>query len=305
MTMRFPDFTVGLGHRHRSVTVFPLFLTTPPAAVDYDLAHDVITRGGALVEEVNERGDVGRLRVVNNGPKALLFLEGEHLLGAKQNRIVNTTSLIPPRSKVSLPVSCVERGRWHDAGAHRFDPSACMAPAGLRRVVKASVTHSVVTNAGFVANQRGVWDCIAQGEARLGARSPTQALQDLFATHQQRLSGYTGTLGYVERACGVAMGIGPQVVSIDFFDRPTTCKRFWSRLLAGTALEALQEHDQLGSVDTREVHRAVADACRSRWIRTPAVGLGDEYRSRDTEQVAASALAVGGTFIHLSIAQGR
>lgn len=305
MTMRFPDFTVGLGHRHRSVTVFPLYLTTPPAPVDYELAHDVITRGGALVEEVNAQGDVGRLRVVNDGAKPILFLEGEQLLGAKQNRIVNTTTLVPPKSKLAMPVSCVERGRWRDDNGHRFQASFCMAPAGLRRVVKASVTRNVVTRAGFVADQHGVWGCIAQGEERLAAHSPTQALQDLFATNQQRLDGYTASLGYVDRACGVAMGIGPRVVSIDLFDRPSTCKRFWGRLLVGTALDALQEHDQLGSVDTREVHGAVAEACASRWVKTSAVGLGDEYRSRDTDRVAASALAVGGTFIHISIAQGR
>lgn len=305
MSMRFPDFTVGLGHRHRSVTVFPLFLSTPPAPVDYELAQEAITRGGALVDEVSPQGNVARLRVVNNSAKALLFLEGEHLLGAKQNRIVNTTTLVPHKSTLLLPVSCVERGRWQQGSGRRFDPSSCMAPAGLRRVVKASVTHNVVTRAGFVADQQGVWGCIAQREARLGVHSPTQALQDLFATQQQHLDGYTGSLGYVERACGVAMGVGPRVVSIDLFDRPSTCKHFWGRLLAGTALEALQEHDQLGSVDTREVHGVVADVCRSRWFRAPAVGLGDEYRSRDTTQVAASALAVQGAFVHISITQGR
>ncbi len=162
----------------------------------------------------------------------------------------------------------------------------------------------MITRAGFVADQQGVWSCIARGEQRLDARSPTQALQDLFQTNQQQLNGYTASLGYVERAAGVAMGIGPRVVSIDLFDKPSTCRRFWERLLVGTALDALQSSDQLGSVDTREVHGLVAAACASRWVKTDAVGLGDEFRSRETDVVAASALALNGTFIHVTIAQG-
>ena len=47
----------------------------------------------------------------------MLIFDGEELIGAKQNRIVNTTLLIGVGESV-LPVSCVEHGRWsHRAGA--------------------------------------------------------------------------------------------------------------------------------------------------------------------------------------------
>ncbi|MFN2489301.1 MAG: ARPP-1 family domain-containing protein [Actinomycetota bacterium] len=41
------------------------------------------------------------------------MLDGEHLQGARQSRIMNVTALLAPRSRVTLPVSCVEQGRWH------------------------------------------------------------------------------------------------------------------------------------------------------------------------------------------------
>lgn len=304
MSFRLPDFSVGLGHRHRSVTVFPLFAPAASSAVAYRLAADALSSGAAKVEEVSARGEVGRVRVVNGAPEPILFLEGEQLVGAKQDRILNTTTMLPPGSRTEVPVCCVERGRWRPE-SDRFAPASSMAPAGLRRVVKASVTRSAVACAGFAADQAGVWSFIERGERRLGGGSPTQALRDLYCTSGQRLQGFTSTLGYVQGATGVAMGVGPRVVSIDLFDKPATCRRFWERLLSGAALDALQGDDQLGCVDAREVKGLVREAFSSRWVRIDAVGMGEEHRSRETEGFAASALSVAGTFVHFSIVQGR
>ena len=52
------------------------------------------------------------LMVENKGDMRVLFIEGEELVGAKQNRILNTSILVPAKSKTKIPVSCVERGRW-------------------------------------------------------------------------------------------------------------------------------------------------------------------------------------------------
>ena len=52
------------------------------------------------------------LKVINKSEVMVLILDGEELVGAKQNRIVNTTILIPAKETVLIPVSCVEQGRW-------------------------------------------------------------------------------------------------------------------------------------------------------------------------------------------------
>jgi hypothetical protein len=43
--------------------------------------------------EVNETGSVPELKVINRSPEMVLLLDGEELVGAKQNRIVNITIL--------------------------------------------------------------------------------------------------------------------------------------------------------------------------------------------------------------------
>jgi ARG and Rhodanese-Phosphatase-superfamily-associated Protein domain len=40
--------------------------------------------------------------------------DGQELVGAKQNRVLNVTVLIEAESEVLLPLSCVEEGRWHE-----------------------------------------------------------------------------------------------------------------------------------------------------------------------------------------------
>ena len=46
------------------------------------------------------------------GGVRVLIPEGDELVGAKQNRTVNSTALIAADSELVLSVSCVERGRW-------------------------------------------------------------------------------------------------------------------------------------------------------------------------------------------------
>src|SRR6266446_5851626 len=48
----------------------------------------------ARVTEVSEAGSVPFLQVANGADRPLLLLDGEELIGAKQNRILNTTVLV-------------------------------------------------------------------------------------------------------------------------------------------------------------------------------------------------------------------
>jgi len=99
---------------HGGMTVFPVF--APPVAEE----HEYLTMSEAMedlgvlhITEISEAGDVPELMAVNNGKGAILMIDGELLVGAKQDRVVNTTILLPPESKTVIPVSCTEHGRWN------------------------------------------------------------------------------------------------------------------------------------------------------------------------------------------------
>src|ERR1700687_4860167 len=92
----FPGIRVGNSISHESLTVFPLF-TEPHGQVDYLLSDEAIQAGSVTVQEVSEGGSVPDLLVENSGDIRVLFLEGEELVGAKQNRILNTSVAPLPR----------------------------------------------------------------------------------------------------------------------------------------------------------------------------------------------------------------
>jgi hypothetical protein len=76
------------------------------------LLEEALSAGTFRVEELSESGSVPQVSVVNGGAQPVLILEGDELIGAKQNRVLNSSVLVAADSELVLPVSCVERGRW-------------------------------------------------------------------------------------------------------------------------------------------------------------------------------------------------
>ncbi len=102
---------IGAEQSYKNLAIYPVLS-------DYVIPFDYLTLDEAMSEdlievvEIDEGGSVPELRVINKSGKMVLILDGEELVGAKQNRIVNTTILIPAMETVVIPVSCVEEGRW-------------------------------------------------------------------------------------------------------------------------------------------------------------------------------------------------
>lgn len=117
MAVGFPSVRVGEPARCEALSIFPLF-DGALAPVEYVLSDEGIGSGAVCVEEVSEAGSVPDRLVENKGNIRVLFLEGEELIGAKQNRILNTSVLIAAGTKIKIPVSCVEQGRWRYRSRH-------------------------------------------------------------------------------------------------------------------------------------------------------------------------------------------
>jgi hypothetical protein len=298
MPVAVPKIRVGEPVRHRAISVFPLF-TDSNGGVDYRLSDEALADESLIVEEVSESGSVPELLVENKGDTLVLFIEGEELIGAKQNRILNTSVLIAAKSKVKIPVSCVEQGRW-GYRSRRFRSSGSHSPSRLRYALKRSVSGSTVIGRGHRSDQGEVWAHVQECLSSHDVASPTTAMSEAFEALEHRTSDYRDGLKYVEGATGMAVAIGKRVVALDVFDKPSTCQKVWDRLISGCILDALQAEAQQDEADVADVERLVSSADNADWQQVQPVGEGEEYRAEFAED-HASALSFEDTLVHASV----
>jgi hypothetical protein len=299
MAVTFPEYRIGDPAVYESLVVFPLF-APPGRGVDYDLSDDAIGRGTVTVEEVSESGSVPDLAVENQGDRRVLFLEGEQLIGAKQNRILNTSVLIAARSRSKIPVSCVEQGRW-GYKSRQFGSSGSHSPAMLRKVLKGSVSCSLKSGMGHRSDQGEIWREVSRQQSSLGARSGTSAMSDTFDTYRHRLSEFQEHLPYVDGAVGVAVALGDHLVAIDVFDKPETCRKVWTRLLSGVILDALEREDSSQQAQAADVQRVLKELETLSWEPAQSIGEGNEFRGESPAGDMASALVLDDVLVHGSV----
>jgi hypothetical protein len=295
----FPDIRVGDPVRHLGLAAFPLFSDAPPAP-DYLLSDEAIAAGSVTVEEVSEAGSVPDLLVRNAAGVPVLFLEGEELRGAKQNRVLNATLLASAAATLKVPVSCVEQGRWH-MRSRAFGSSGSHCSSKMRHVLKRTVGESTKSGRGHSSDQTAVWHEVSRQMSSLGSGSATMAMADTYDSYRPRLDEFRGQVPYAEGARGLAVAVGGKVVSIDLFDKPATCQKVWGRLLTGLVMDALESGQPEGAAGPDDVRSQLSALVSAAWQQTPAVGAGDEFRAEPGDGRHASALAFGGAVVHASL----
>ena len=130
---------IGKPTKFQNLAIFPVFGKgiTP----DYVTLDEALADKSAKVTEVSEGGSVPDLRFVNDSNSSVFMMEGEELIGAKQNRTLNLSILISAKKAVSIPVSCVERGRWrHTSAEFAAAPRAQYAEGRAAKMAQVSAS---------------------------------------------------------------------------------------------------------------------------------------------------------------------
>jgi hypothetical protein len=81
---------------------------------DFLFTDEAISMLALEIREV-QSGSVPTLEAVTKG-QAVVILAGDTLEGGKQNRVVNVSIWLAPRSVTAIPVTCLEQGRWNAPG---------------------------------------------------------------------------------------------------------------------------------------------------------------------------------------------
>ena len=171
---------------YKNLGVFPL-LAPNGEKPGYLTLEQALERDFVQITEMDQAGSVPELRLINKGKKKVLIVEGEELVGAKQNRIVNATFLIAGKTEVIIPVSCVEQGRWrHESDA--FSSGSKMMHASLRRNHQMDVKSSLKQGRGYQSNQGKIWEDISGKLDRMKVSAPTAAMADAYDSYEGKLT---------------------------------------------------------------------------------------------------------------------
>ncbi|MFQ5635560.1 MAG: ARPP-1 family domain-containing protein [Gammaproteobacteria bacterium] len=266
---------------------------------DYVTLREAVRAQTASVREVSEGGSVPELLLENTGSKPVLILDGEELIGAKQNRAANVTILAPAGKTVHIPVTCVEAGRW----AYRsrdFAPSEQMHFHEGRKRKMASVHASLRATGRKAADQGAVWEDIADKCEAMEVATPTSAMADIYRSHRTRVEDYVDAFTAGDGQIGAVFAIGENVEGLELFDCDETLADMLPKLIRSYAIDA---------IETVESHRrnpsaVSADAFISRLVTAevetyPAVGEGTEVRLT-APGVIAGGLVTDERVVHLA-----
>lgn len=299
-SLQFPDVHVGepIGLEH--VQVFPLFSATS-SNVAYEIADQAMQQDSLVAEEVSDAGTVPKITVENRGDVMVLLLEGEELIGAKQNRILNTTVLVKAKSKTQIPVSCVEAGRWAYRQL-RFLHANRRVHHDLQYQLKASVHRSLVEMCDHASDQAAVWREVAYACDELNVSSETMALAEAYGRYVDLTERLQNELKYVDGARGFAIALNGNIITVDLFDRSDTCRSVWQKAISGITLDVAADARASGTLARREDVEQIWRAL-TQWTWNPVVtvGEGQEYRAESPEGHQGSALVYNDTLIHLSV----
>jgi hypothetical protein len=292
--------TLTFGDRqvYQHLTVVPLHHAANGAPRYIALA-DAMDAHTLTVTEVSEGGSVPELLVDNASELPVLIIDGEELLGAKQNRILNTTLLLRERSRTTVPVSCTEQGRW-SYQSKAFSVSQAMLERKIRSAKSRSVRASLAREGTAHSDQGEVWEGIRALHRKAACPSPTGAMHDAFQARQQQLDECLRCFARQEGQVGLLVLIGGQVAGFDLVSRPEVYARLHDKLVRSYVLDALL--DQPGTPTAPE---AAAGAARAFLDSTqaareevfPSVGYGRDHRY-EAAGVTGSALVHDHHVIH-------
>lgn len=287
------DIQVRSFNKHRRLAV--LQFTTPAVnTFEYISGPSALAKNLVEVREVSITGSVNNLELVNLSDKYIFFLDGDILVGAKQNRVLNTSVFVAPQSKINLPVSCVEQGRWRSI-SEKFRPSDYISPDTLRGKKLKSVTQNLKRGRGHFADQGQVWDDVDFYAFKMSARSETHDFAEIMDKNRETLDSFINKFPLDRAANGLAIFTDNSPLSIDIFNRTDIYQEYFPKRLRSAATEVynlkekenkiteaeakfktLNMFDQLETMNS-SIHDGVGIGIEKRWDSDKIVAMELKY----------------------------
>jgi hypothetical protein len=270
------NVTLGSPLQHDRLTIHPLIAQEAPD-LPFALMAEALELGTLRITEVDS-GVVGELLAINGGAAPILVLDGEQLIGAKQNRTTNRSILLAPQSETRIPVSCMEQGRWHQESTH-FRPSKHGSPSDVRRRAReVEVSHADSVYGAppeVLASAQGeVWGAIREKFEQLGDVSPTSALDHLYERRDADLETWAAAFPSQPGQVGLLAFAADRPLGLDVIGCARLYGKLHDRLLRGYILDALSMRAPARAPGEGAAQRYLDSVSSAKRVPTRTVGVG-------------------------------
>ncbi len=262
---------------------------------------EAMEQGGIEIKELGEGGSVPDLILTNNCSTDVMVIAGEELVGAKQNRTVNVSLMAGTGTSLNIPVSCTERGRWHEGskGPRTMQSSTYCSTATLRSTLVRTSGESLELKRTYRSDQSAIWNAIRDTASHLGVSSRTEAQSDIFAKKRMSIDDIMDQFHCYRQQTGMICRVNGKVVSIDLCGNADVFGRVYDKLISSLAVEALaQERLKTYVSDSKFPADFLEDLKKANVTRYEAPGRGEHWRLTGALQ-SGMALVVEGSLVHL------
>ncbi|MBI4814745.1 MAG: hypothetical protein HY791_00725 [Deltaproteobacteria bacterium] len=226
-----------------NMTLVPVATLAPGPHARYTLLEAGLEDKTLSVREIRGQSgeaEVNAVEVRNRGKLAAFLLGGEMILGGKQDRIIQSDTVLPNDAKWrKVAVFCVEQGRWQGQSME-FRGGNALAHAELRK-------------AALTGDQGQVWQEVARKNATHGTTSETQTYRRTVQNAELRkrvahhVSAVITQLPKDERLAGFVFGINGQIEVADLFGNPVLFGDLREKLVSSYVLAALEKSEDAAS----------------------------------------------------------
>jgi len=244
---------LGQPQRHADITLFPLF-DARQSDLDYQTMDPSLMRGDLEINEINQGGEVPLLEAHNRVNEFILLLDSEEIMGAKQNRVLNTSILLPRKKRTTIPVSCTEAGRWAYASAS-FQSSGNMMPKASRARKMKSVTttaasvsaacaagaHSPPAACCYASNQSEVWEDVSCLQKKSAVSSLTNAMSDVYEAIREKIDRMTDPFEMQPNQRGLLVLKNGEIMGLDLLSQPDAYAQLHRKILGSYVMDSAIE----------------------------------------------------------------
>ena len=280
-------------------TIYPVCVGEAGPDPSLLLTHQAI---GAQVLEILEKGEgeVQELEAFNRGDAPVVILEGDTLVGCKQNRVVARSVILGRGGKVAIPVGCMEQGRWawksgrFDSGKMRISPS--VRKASTREILEAKKGR----RARASLDQSRLWSdvqCCLDEEAVVSESSDYHAVVDERGEEARErsrtLQRHPGQVGVLVMAGGTFLGL-------ELAGHPSTWDELAERTLPAILMDRGWAAEGQDADPGPEASAWLSRIQNAQITLTPGLAQGKEVDVEDGD-IAGSGLWHDDQMVHLAV----